>query len=175
MPAISATLCLSEGIGDKLHNMICSFTRSSSDPTVLIAKVHKWPKKEPWGKLLQANPNLPPILRRHQEQFEDSIISRGQRGGDKLVQPRSFQLSCPSCGRIKECSNIRLFTTRVRTIACTSCNRSIVSSKWSCTCHVPWLQCESHRRAGFACGLAKTSSHKFAARSRGPEPTHPVS
>jgi hypothetical protein len=112
--------------------MICSFSRSSADPSKLIAKIHKWPKREPWNKLLLASPPLPPILRRHREHNEEAITTRGQGEGARPIQPRSFLLACPHCGQVKECLRIRLYTTRVRTIACNTCHRAIVSSKWSC-------------------------------------------
>jgi len=41
-----------------------------------------------------------------------------------------------------------------------------VSSKWTCPCNIPWLQCEIHRRVGFACGAACAKGNQFAPRSR---------
>ena len=67
---------------------------------------------------------------------------------------------------MKDCCKVRLHTTRVRTVACSVCHRATVSSKWTCTCGVPWIQCSIHRRLGFACGTAALKRRQFAVRSR---------
>ena len=82
------------------------------------------------------------------------------------MHPHSFSLACPRCSSFKECCRIRLYTSRVRTITCSDCNKAIVSSKWTCPCNIPWLQCEIHRRVGFACGAACAKGNQFAPRSR---------
>ena len=56
LPAVTATLCLSLGHAAKLHEMICSITANKCDQDMLTSKVHKWPVKEPWTKLLLATP-----------------------------------------------------------------------------------------------------------------------
>ena len=144
----------------------CSHSASPRGPWATPPSNHqKMLKNEPWDAILPKNPGLPHILQRHREQQVQDISIRGQRERTKLIQPRSFPLTCPYCGNVKECSKTRLYTSRVRSITCNTCNRAIVASKWSCPCALPWLQCQAHRRNGFACGIAKASG-KFASTNR---------
>ena len=123
-------------------------------------------QKGAMGQIAESHPPLPQIVRRFRDQLHKDITIRGGDGTRRCVQPDSFRLSCPNCGTVKEARNIRLYTTRVRSILCTLCTKSSVASKWSCTCATRWLQCERHRAIGFACGRAKANSHPFAIKSR---------
>ena len=82
------------------------------------------------------------------------------------MQPDAFILVCPRCNTAKDCSRVRLYTTRVRSVLCPVCQRTTVSSKWYCPCNIPWTQCDLHRRPGFACGTATAKGRQFATRSR---------
>ena len=104
----------------------------------------------------------PQIVQRHREQRDLAITIRGQGGPSRQVQPEQFNVSCLICRTTKDCCKVRLYTTRVLSVKCTSCSRTMVSTKWTCAGDRPWVECAHHRRLGFACGTVTASRRQFA-------------
>ena len=63
-----------------------------------------------------------------------------------------FDLSCPSCGAVKNCAFNTLFKSAAVSLSCLSCKRNTSSTKWLCTHAIPWHTCEYHREPGMRCG-----------------------
>jgi hypothetical protein len=77
---------------------------------------------------------------------------RGERGDNRELKPQFFYLECPSCGKLRDCAHVKLFTTTARTLTCSNCKKSTSSTKWSCEHGTPWTKCSIHRELGFRCG-----------------------
>ena len=71
-----------------------------------------------------------------------------------------FHLTCPTCGSVRDCAQVRLFTTTARGLTCSSCRKSTTSTRWLCQHGPPWTKCPEHREFGFRCGSKGMSTHK---------------
>ena len=91
--------------------------------------------------------------------MHNNIIMRGERGDNRELKPHFFHLSCPSCSSVRDCAQVRLFTTTARGLTCSSCKKSTSSTRWLCQHGTPWTKCSEHREVGFRCGAKSMSTH----------------
>ena len=163
MPAITAELCLEDGLASTLHLMLSRLRLFKQGPHKgkLKASAAPLPKKEPWADILAPAPSpIVTILTSRKARRIDNISTRGERGDNRELKPQTFSLKCPSCGTFKECAKIRLFTTIARGLTCSNRKKSTSSTKWSCTHGTPWTRCPIHRETGFRCGAQRLHKHK---------------
>ena len=140
----------------------------------LNCNIYRIPKVEPWKRALPCDPALPNILTRHCSNRRDRIYFKGENGLGTHCKPTTFPLQCPKCDTCSERVSCTLCDLTPRSINCQSCKSAITSSKWRCTCGMPWLECNTHRSQGFRCGnsrcrniATRTSIHSYhVARAR---------
>ena len=67
-------------------------------------------------------------------------------------RPQIFYLNCPRCDRSANLAGRFLFSNnKWAQIRCKTCRAVTTSSKWLCSCNIPWRNCRVHRADGFKC------------------------
>ena len=163
LPAVKAELCLDAGVATSLHNMLASIRliKQGNHKGKLRASAAPLPKKEPWFNTLAPGPTpISKIMNSRRDNMHANIMIRGERGDHRELRPSVFFLKCPSCGHIRDCARVRLFTTTARGLTCNSCKKSTSSTRWRCEQDIPWTSCPVHREAGFRCGVRSMPSRQ---------------
>ena len=159
VPAIKASICLSNDIGDKVHRMLLCLRSVKQGPESgkLKASAAPIPRVEPWISMISSSSQpIPLILKNRNVKDQDNIMSRGELGNGRDLKPVLFDLFCPKCKRHQNCAKNKLFKTVAVSLSCRNCKTNTTSAQWRCTHGLKWLTCETHREAGMRCGSQKT-------------------
>jgi hypothetical protein len=164
LPAIKGQLCIAKEVANRMHDMLISIrvVKQGTHKGLLKASAAPLPRFEPWVSITAKAPHpLPKILENRRNRQIDGITIRGEGGDGRDLRPVQFDLSCPSCGVVKNCAFNTLFKSAAVSLSCPSCKKNTSSTKWLCTHAIPWHTCEHHREPGMRCGNKRS---KIAAR-----------